>query len=117
MRSASTSSKYLNVEIGKLKLGTAKLKLDLVEKENRLEDLQELQTSNKSLGIDCFERPIFLGDTVKIITSSQKGPFKGENKAVVVVKPQRHACLVSIEYVEPHTLLVTTEYEDASVTK
>ena len=72
MWSVNTSSKDLNVEIRKLELGIAKLKLDLIEKENRIKDLQELQTSNKSLDIDCFGRPIFLGDTVKLLTSSRK---------------------------------------------
>ena len=103
-----------------VRVRNSKAKIGFDRERKRIKDLQELHTSNKSLGIDYFDRPIFLGDAVKILTSSQKGPFKEEKKAIVVGKSPQHACRVlvgEIEDVESHNLLVVTEDDDASVVK
>ena len=57
---------------------------------------------------------------MKIFTSSRKGPFKGEKKAIVMGKSRRHVCCVLVgetEDVGPHNLLVITEDDNASVAK
>ena len=122
MRTEDISSKDLDVKIKKLELETAQLLLELAKKERKKEVLEE-QKETKSLGIDRSERQIYSGDTVEVLTSSQKGPFWGEKKAIALELSRRHTGRVIIGKIsdieirtnrEPHNLLVVTGNDDSN---
>ena len=89
MEKEKVTSKSIDVEIKKLELEIAQLWFDLAEKEKQKELLEELKSS-ESLGIDRYERPIYEGDIVRILTPSKKGPFKAAERAVVIGRSKRH---------------------------
>ena len=122
MRTEDISSKDKDVEIKKLELEIAQLQLELAKKERKKEVLEEQKETN-SLGIDRSERQIFSGDTVEVLTSSQKGPFRGEKKSIALELSRRHTGIVIIGNIcdieirtnrEPHNLLVVKRNNDSN---
>ena len=119
MRTEDISSKDKDIEIKKLELEIAQLRLELATKERKKEVLEE----TKSLGIDRSERQIYSGDTVELLTPSQKGPFRGVKKAIALELSRRHTGRVIIGKIsdieirtnrEPHNLLVVKRNNDSN---
>ena len=124
MKTENITSKERDVEIKKLELEIAQLRLELSQKERQKEVLEE-KKETKSLGIDRRERQIFAGDTVELLTSSQRGPFRGVKYAIALGLSKRHIGRVIIGKIgdsdattnrESHNLLVVARKNESRFT-
>ena len=115
------TEKSIEVEIKELELSIARLELDLSKKRKQRRDLQKqqekesigLKREKESIGLDRYERSIQEGDTVRILTPSRSGPFKGQTHAVVVGRSRRHSGRILIGII--NDLKVTTNREAHNV--
>ena len=116
MKAEGISTKSIEIEIKELELHIARLELDLSKKRQERRDLQELQ-EKESIGSDCHERLIREGDTVRILTPSKSGLFKGETHAVVIGRSRRHLGRILIGITDNLNITTNRESHNVEVTE